>query len=113
VGLFAEAIDMLAQPRSLIKSRLQEIRTPQRPTKLLDQVRDAIRLKHCAYSTEKTHVYWSKRFVLCHDKRHPQEMGEKEIKESLTYLASLSMNCRWCPIRGGHYKHIPAPSLPI
>lgn len=60
----------------------------QRPKRrLLDQVRDAIRLKHYAYSTEKTYVYWSKRFILYHNKRHPKEMGEKEISEFLTYLA--------------------------
>ena len=55
--------------------------------KLLDQMRDAIRLKQYAHSTEKTYVYWAKRFVLHHDKRHPLEMGEKEISEFLTYLA--------------------------
>ena len=46
----------------------------QRPMKLLDQVRDAIRLKHYAYSTEKTYVYWAKRSVLYHSKRHPLEI---------------------------------------
>ena len=50
-------------------------------------MRDAIRLKHYAYSTEKTYVHWVKRFVLYHNKRHPLEMGEKEISEFLTYLA--------------------------
>jgi integrase len=64
-----------------------QIRMRQRPKKLLDQVRDAIRLKHYAYSTEKTYVYWAKRFVLYHSKRHPLETGEKEISEFLTYLA--------------------------
>ena len=59
----------------------------QQPQKLLDQVRDAIRLKHYAYSTEKTYVYWAKRYVLFHNKRHPLEMGEKEISEFLTHLA--------------------------
>ena len=59
----------------------------QRPKKLLDQVRDTIRLKHYACSTERTYVYWAKRFVLYHNKRHPLEMGEKEISELLTYLA--------------------------
>ena len=46
----------------------------QRPKRLLDQVRDAIRLKHYAYSTEKTYVYWIKRFILYQNKRHPQEI---------------------------------------
>jgi integrase len=59
---------------------------PQRPKKLLDQVCDAIRLKRYANSTEKTYVYWAKRFVLYHNKRHPLEMGEKEISEFLTHL---------------------------
>ena len=59
----------------------------QRPKRLLDQVREAIRLKHYAYSTEKTYVYWAKRFILYQNKRDPQEMGEKEIREFLTYLA--------------------------
>ena len=59
----------------------------QRPKRLLDQVRDAIRLKHYAYSTEKACVYWAKRFILYHNKRHPKDMGEKEIGEFLTHLA--------------------------
>ncbi|MEA3356807.1 MAG: phage integrase N-terminal SAM-like domain-containing protein [Candidatus Bipolaricaulota bacterium] len=60
----------------------------QRPKRrLLDQARDAIRLKHYAYSTEKIYVHWSKRFDLYHNKRHPKEMGEKGISEFLTCLA--------------------------
>ena len=35
-----------------------------RPKKLLDQVRDTIRLKHYAMSTEKTYVAWIKRYIL-------------------------------------------------
>jgi hypothetical protein len=60
---------------------------PRRPKKLLEQARDAIRLRHYAYSTEKTCVYWAKRFALYHNKRHPLGMGEKEISRFLTYLA--------------------------
>ena len=59
----------------------------QQPKKLLDQVRETIRLKHYPYSTEKTYVYWAKRFVLDHNKRHPLEIREKEISEVLTHLA--------------------------
>jgi len=57
------------------------------PKKLLDQVRDAIRLKHYAYSTEQAYVQWIKRFILFHDKRHPEEMGRDEIEAFLTHLA--------------------------
>jgi hypothetical protein len=58
----------------------------QQPKKLLDQVRNAIRFKHYAYSTEKTYVHWAKRFVLYHYKQHPLEMGEQETSGFLTYL---------------------------
>ncbi len=59
----------------------------QRPKKLIEQVQDVIRLKHYSYKTEKSYVNWVKRYIIFHDKRHPQEMGGKEIKEFLTHLA--------------------------
>jgi integron integrase len=57
------------------------------PKKLLDQVRDAIRLKHYSYRTEETYVQWIRRYILFHDKRHPKEMGVPEIEAFLTHLA--------------------------
>jgi hypothetical protein len=57
------------------------------PKKLLDQVRDAIRLKHYAYRTEETYVQWIRRYILFHSKRHPKEMGKAEIEAFLTHLA--------------------------
>lgn len=35
-----------------------------RPRKLLDQVRDAIRLKHYSCRTEQTYVGWIRRYIL-------------------------------------------------
>ncbi|MCP4422905.1 MAG: integron integrase [Chloroflexi bacterium] len=60
---------------------------PDRPKKLLDQVRDAIRIKHYSIRTEKAYVDWIKRFILYHDKRHPNEMGVREIEQFLAHLA--------------------------
>jgi integrase len=59
----------------------------QRPQKLLDRVREAIRIKHYAYRTEQTYVYWIRRYILFHNKQHPQEMGSAEIEVFLSYLA--------------------------
>jgi integron integrase len=59
----------------------------QPPKKLLDQVRDAIRLKHYSYRTEQSYVAWIRRFILFHHKRHPKEMGMVEIEAFLTHLA--------------------------
>lgn len=57
------------------------------PKKLLDQVRDVIRLKHYAYRTQETYVQWIRRFILFHNKRHPNEMGTAEVTQFLTHLA--------------------------
>lgn len=55
--------------------------------KLLDQVRDLIRLKHYSIRTEQAYLGWIRRFILFHHKRHPQEMGKAEIEAFLTHLA--------------------------
>jgi len=54
---------------------------------LLDQVRDRIRTKHYSFRTETQYVQWIKRFILFHDKRHPQTMGAAEVEAFLTHLA--------------------------
>jgi len=58
------------------------------PKKLLDQVRDALRAQHYSIHTEKTYVEWIKRYILFHDKRHPNKMDVPEIEAFLTYLAA-------------------------
>lgn len=55
--------------------------------KLLDQLRDAIRIKHYSYSTEKTYVHWAKRYIIFHNNRHPAEMDVQEIEAFLSHLA--------------------------
>jgi integron integrase len=60
--------------------------TSPKPKKLLDQLRDAIRIKHYSYSTEKTYVHWAKRYIFFHNKRHPAEMGVPEIEAFLSHL---------------------------
>lgn len=57
------------------------------PRKLLDQLRDAIRRKHYSIRTEKAYVGWIRRYILFHDKRHPKDMGSREIEAFLTHLA--------------------------
>ena len=59
----------------------------QRPKKLLDQVRETIRLKHYSIRTEQAYVFWIKRYILFHNKQHPREMGVPEIEAFLTHLA--------------------------
>jgi integron integrase len=58
-----------------------------RPPKLLDRLRDAIRVRHDSLRTEETYVNWVRRCILFHQKRHPLEMGAAEINAFLTHLA--------------------------
>ena len=55
--------------------------------KLLDQVRQKIRTKHYSLSTEDSYVRWCLQYIVFHNKRHPKDMGAKEIEEFMTYLA--------------------------
>jgi len=55
--------------------------------KLLDRVRDAIRLKHYSIRTEEAYVHWIKRCISLHTRGHPAEMGAPEIEAFLTHLA--------------------------
>jgi len=58
------------------------------PRKLLDQVSDAIRIKHYSLRTEKTYIEWIRRYILFHKKRHPNDMGAEEIQAFIAHLAT-------------------------
>lgn len=58
-----------------------------KPPKLLDQVRDRLRVKHYALRTEHSYLRWIRQFILFNNKRHPIELGAAEIEAFLSYLA--------------------------
>ena len=60
---------------------------PNPKARLLDQVREVMRLKHYSLRTEQTYIQWIKRFIFFHQQRHPREMGAPEVKAFLTDLA--------------------------
>jgi len=55
--------------------------------RLLDQLRDAIRVRHYSIRTEKAYVDWCRRYILFHSKRHPADMGAAEVSAYMTHLA--------------------------
>jgi integron integrase len=57
--------------------------------KLLDQLRTRIRAKNYSIRTEQAYTFWTKRFIVYHQKRHPEEMGENEILAFLNHLATV------------------------
>lgn len=61
--------------------------------RLLDRVREQIRVRHYSLRTEQTYILWIRRFMLFHDKRHPREMGDTAISAFLPHLA-VTWRCR-------------------
>jgi integron integrase len=59
------------------------------PPRLLDRLRTALRVRHASPRTEKAYVYWVRRFILFHGKRHPDELGPGAI---LAFLNSLAVD---------------------
>jgi len=62
-------------------------KTTQQP-RLMDRVRESMRVTHYALSTERSYCHWIKRFIIHHGKRHPSEMGAAEVEQFLTHLAT-------------------------
>ena len=58
------------------------------PPRLLDRVRAALRARHYSLRTEEAYVAWIRRYILFHNKRHPVEMGAREVTKFLTALAT-------------------------
>jgi len=55
--------------------------------KLLDQVREAIGLRHYSYRTEQQYVAWIRQYILFHQKRHPRDLGGAHVESFLSHLA--------------------------
>ena len=64
--------------------------TPPEPKapRLLDQVRERIRVLHYSRSTEATYLHWIKAYIHFHGLRHPREMGAAEVEAYLSHLAT-------------------------
>lgn len=55
--------------------------------KLLQTMRANMRLRHYSPRTEEAYTAWTRRFVQFHGLRHPDDMGEAEVKAFLVFLA--------------------------
>lgn len=62
---------------------------PQNATKFIPRLRLFIRSQNKSYATERTYVTWIQQFIKFHHMRRPTKMGEKEIEQFLTYLATV------------------------
>ncbi|KPA13726.1 Integrase, integron-type [Candidatus Magnetomorum sp. HK-1] len=63
--------------------------TKKNEKKLLDEVRDYMRVKHYSIHTERSYIEWIKRYIQFHKmlSRDDLDGGEKKIEDFLTHLA--------------------------
>jgi hypothetical protein len=69
----------------------RELITPNPKLKLLDQVREVMRLKHYAIRTERSYCDWIRRYIKFHQMRSREELQPAEAKMEL-FLSDLA--CR-------------------
>ena len=56
--------------------------------RLLDQIKLTCQKRHYSPRTATSYVYWSRQYILFHKKRHPKELGARDIESFLNYLAT-------------------------
>src|SRR5438128_2694310 len=56
--------------------------------RLLDRVREAIRTRNLSPRTEEAYVFWIRRYILFHGRRHPSALGSQEVTRFLSNLAT-------------------------
>ena len=77
-----------AIPRAALRPTTPVNLPPLRAVRLLDQLRERVRMLHYSRRTEQAYLYWSRAFIRFHGLRHPAQMGGPEVEAFLTYLAS-------------------------
>jgi hypothetical protein len=55
--------------------------------RLLDRVREALRVRHYSRRTEEAYVAWIRRYIFFHGKRHPAELSGPDVTRFLSALA--------------------------
>jgi len=81
--------------------------------KLLDIVRDKIRVKHYSIKTEKSYVSWIKHYIFYHNKKHPMEMAKPEIECNyilyicIELLVKIKHSTQQTTFTISHLHHLP------
>lgn len=87
ICLSASSIFPSAIPSNVFFGYQQQGANVTESPKLLDKVRELLRLKHYSPKTEESYVNWIRRYVRFHDLKHPREMGTAEVEAFLSHLA--------------------------
>lgn len=57
------------------------------PPRLLDRMREKLRVKHYSIRTEQSYLDWVRRYIRFHGMKHPSELGAQAVEAFLTALA--------------------------
>ncbi len=71
--------DALSGAWRIADSRDERVQLPARRPRLLEKVREALRVRRYSRRTERAYVGWIRRYILFHGKRHPADMGAEEV----------------------------------
>jgi integron integrase len=74
----------MTAPSVMSATPAQPFRTPT----LVSQFREAIRVRHYSLRTERAYLHWIRKFIVYHGKRHPGELGAREVTAFLSHLAN-------------------------
>ena len=75
---------------------------PATPPKLLDQVRDRLRLKHYSLRTEQAYVGWIRRYIIFHDKTASGRDGQAGVGDVFDVVGS-GAKCECCDTDPGAF----------
>jgi integrase len=56
-------------------------------SRLLEQVREAVRTRHYSIRTEEAYIRWVREYILFCGKRHPADLGAREVSAFISHLA--------------------------
>jgi integron integrase len=59
-----------------------------RPLRLMDAVRDRMRVKHYSLRTERAYLYWIRRYIRAYPGKHPRDLDGVAVEGFLTSLAT-------------------------
>lgn len=70
-------------------SHLSGPEQPARRFRLMETVREQLRVRRYSVRTEQAYVYWIRRYVVHHDRRHPRDLDAEAVRVFLSHLATV------------------------
>ena len=70
------------------ESHLAAPHDPEKRLRFMEVVRRRLRERRFSPRTQEAYVYWIRRFIRFHGRRHPRELAEAEVSEFLSSLAT-------------------------